>query len=178
MSDSSLSEQSQFRSGLIYGLIAYTCWGIVPLYFRQLAGVDTLEILAHRITWSLPLMLVVMEPFEDEATAMRRCAELRAMPQGWQRRVIDAQTVSMDHRVYRDYISNSRGEFTVSRDQYARPRTGWQSDRSAEAAAASATGRATRSRGATARRPPWSSTIRCTRAEVRVWCSCAYPARR
>ncbi len=39
----------------------------------------------------IPLMLVVMEPFEDEATAMRRCAELRAMPQGWQRRVIDAQ---------------------------------------------------------------------------------------
>ena len=47
---------------------------------------------------------------------------------GW--RVIDAQGVSLDHRVYRDYICNSRGEFTVSRDQYARPRTGWQSDRS------------------------------------------------
>lgn len=45
-------------------------------------------------------------------------------------RVIDAQTVSLDHNVYRDYICQSRGEFTVSRDQYARPRTGWQSDRS------------------------------------------------
>jgi chloramphenicol-sensitive protein RarD len=55
-----LSDSSTFRSGLIYGLIAYVCWGIVPLYFRQLAGVDTLEILAHRITWSLPLMLLVM----------------------------------------------------------------------------------------------------------------------
>ena len=28
------------------------------------------------------------------------------------------------------YIQQSRGEFTVARDQYARPRTGWSSDRS------------------------------------------------
>jgi hypothetical protein len=32
---------------------------------------------------------------------------------------------------YRDYIQNSRGEFTVARDQYVRPRTGWFSDRTA-----------------------------------------------
>ena len=32
---------------------------------------------------------------------------------------------------YRDYIRHSRGEFTVARDQYVRPRTGWFSDRSA-----------------------------------------------
>jgi hypothetical protein len=32
---------------------------------------------------------------------------------------------------YRDYIQGSRAEFTVARDQYVRPRTGWFSDRSA-----------------------------------------------
>jgi hypothetical protein len=32
---------------------------------------------------------------------------------------------------YREYIQRSRGEFTVARDQYVRPRTGWFSDRSA-----------------------------------------------
>ena len=32
---------------------------------------------------------------------------------------------------YRDYIQRSRGEFTVARDQYVRPRTGWFSDRTA-----------------------------------------------
>ena len=30
---------------------------------------------------------------------------------------------------YRDYIQQSRGEFTVARDQYVRPKTGWFSDR-------------------------------------------------
>jgi hypothetical protein len=32
---------------------------------------------------------------------------------------------------YREYIQRSRGEFTVARDQYVRPRTGWFSDRTA-----------------------------------------------
>jgi hypothetical protein len=32
---------------------------------------------------------------------------------------------------YREYIQRSHGEFTVARDQYVRPRTGWFSDRSA-----------------------------------------------
>lgn len=32
---------------------------------------------------------------------------------------------------YREYILQSRGEFTVARDQYVRPNTGWFSDRSA-----------------------------------------------
>ena len=32
---------------------------------------------------------------------------------------------------YRGYLQGSRGEFTVARDQYVRPRTGWFSDRSA-----------------------------------------------
>ena len=67
-------------------------------------------------------------PFElaagvDEETA-RRLTE-----NGWrQRRSVD---VSASVSGYRDYIERSRGEFTVARDQYVRPRTGWFSDRSA-----------------------------------------------
>ena len=57
MSDPS---SSQFRSGLIFGVIAYVCWGAVPLYFAQVRGVPAPEILAHRITWSLPLLLGVV----------------------------------------------------------------------------------------------------------------------
>jgi hypothetical protein len=43
----------------------------------------------------------------------------------------DAVSISGDPDRYRDYIRGSRGEFTVARDQYVRPRTGWFSDRSA-----------------------------------------------
>ncbi len=39
--------------------------------------------------------------------------------------------MSRDTKCYRNYITQSRGEFTVARDQYVRPKTGWFSDRSA-----------------------------------------------
>jgi hypothetical protein len=48
---------------------------------------------------------------------------------GWrQRGSVDLSASVTD---YREYIQRSRGEFTVARDQYVRPRTGWFSDRSA-----------------------------------------------
>lgn len=48
---------------------------------------------------------------------------------GWT--TIDAHAISADLAPYRRYIQDSFGEFTVARDQYVRPRTGWFSDRSA-----------------------------------------------
>ncbi len=39
--------------------------------------------------------------------------------------------VSRDLDSYRNYIAAARAEFTVARDQYVRPRTGWFSDRTA-----------------------------------------------
>jgi hypothetical protein len=48
---------------------------------------------------------------------------------GW--RQVHSVEVSRSPDRYRAYIQQSRGEFTVARDQYVRPRTGWFSDRSA-----------------------------------------------
>ena len=48
---------------------------------------------------------------------------------GW--RIVDALAMSKDISPYREYILGSAGEFTVVKDQYIRPRSGWFSDRSA-----------------------------------------------
>lgn len=48
---------------------------------------------------------------------------------GWG--LADSMAISKDHNLYRQYIQGARGELTVARDQYVRPRTGWFSDRSA-----------------------------------------------
>ncbi|MCS6863793.1 MAG: EamA family transporter RarD [Gemmataceae bacterium] len=55
-------QAAQFRSGLVFGLVAYVWWGLVPLYFAALkhAGVEAWEILAHRITWSLPVVAILL----------------------------------------------------------------------------------------------------------------------
>ena len=72
---------------------------------------------------------LVEGPFE---LALARCGEeSRRMLEehGWQTR--DALSVSSDLDAYRAYISESRGEFTVAKDQNVRLRSGWFSDRSA-----------------------------------------------
>ena len=48
---------------------------------------------------------------------------------GW--RVRNSLDLSRSCESYCAYIQNARGEFTVARDQYVRPRTGWFSDRTA-----------------------------------------------
>jgi chloramphenicol-sensitive protein RarD len=42
--------------GLGYALAAYLSWGLLPLYFKALAAVPPLEILSHRVVWSLVLL--------------------------------------------------------------------------------------------------------------------------
>ncbi|HET9356254.1 MAG TPA: EamA family transporter RarD [Sphingomicrobium sp.] len=44
------------RSGLAYGLAAYGLWGVMPIYFKQIAAVPAADIVAHRILWSLVVL--------------------------------------------------------------------------------------------------------------------------
>jgi hypothetical protein len=46
-------------------------------------------------------------------------------------RLVLPHDLSVDWNGYRDYIANSRGEFTCAKDQYVRLNTGWFSDRTA-----------------------------------------------
>ena len=63
--------QTDSRSGLAYGLAAYGLWGLMPLYFHAVAGVPAVELLAHRVVWSVLLLLVVL-------TVVRGWSDLRA----------------------------------------------------------------------------------------------------
>jgi chloramphenicol-sensitive protein RarD len=48
------------RRGLIYGASAYLLWGLLPLYWPLLEPAGTVEILAHRMAWSLVVMAVIL----------------------------------------------------------------------------------------------------------------------
>jgi len=48
------------RSGLIYGVLAYLCWGFFPLYWPLLEPATPWEVLAHRIVWSLVFCVVLL----------------------------------------------------------------------------------------------------------------------
>lgn len=44
------------RDGIVAALGAYLLWGMVPIFFKQIAAVPALEIIAHRVLWSLLLV--------------------------------------------------------------------------------------------------------------------------
>lgn len=48
------------RQGVLTGIAAYAMWGLFPIYWKQLLDVPALEILAHRMVWSLVVMLLLL----------------------------------------------------------------------------------------------------------------------
>lgn len=59
------------KGGIALGLAAYVIWGVMPLYFKLLQTVRPIEVVAHRILWSLLLLGLV-------ATLWRRWGAIRA----------------------------------------------------------------------------------------------------
>jgi len=64
------SGRSPRRTGVLAGLLAYTIWGLFPLYFVLLSSVDAVEIAANRVVWSFALVLLLI-------TALRRWSVVR-----------------------------------------------------------------------------------------------------
>jgi chloramphenicol-sensitive protein RarD len=60
MKPGSAPQKSIDRSALFAAIGAYTIWGFMPLFFKQLSAVPALEIIAHRVVWAVPLLLVIM----------------------------------------------------------------------------------------------------------------------
>ncbi|WP_188188569.1 EamA family transporter RarD [Nonomuraea sp. SYSU D8015] len=48
------------RRGVLYGIAAYTMWGLFPLYWPLLKPSGAVEILAHRMVWSLVAVAAVL----------------------------------------------------------------------------------------------------------------------
>jgi chloramphenicol-sensitive protein RarD len=60
------------RLGYLYGLGAYLLWGFYPLYLRLLRPASPLEVLAHRIVWSVVFVALLL-------AAMRNVGFLRSL---------------------------------------------------------------------------------------------------
>ena len=64
-----LNEDS--RAGFLFALTAYLLWGFLPLYMKALAHIPPVEVIAHRVVWSVPVALAVL-------WVLGRTADLRA----------------------------------------------------------------------------------------------------
>lgn len=48
------------RTGILSAALAFLCWGLFPLYFRALADVPPMQILVHRVLWSLVFLAIIL----------------------------------------------------------------------------------------------------------------------
>jgi len=67
-------ENRDTPQGLAFAVSAYFLWGFLPLYLKLLDHIPAVEIVAHRILWSVPvagLVLIVLRRTKDLAVALR-----------------------------------------------------------------------------------------------------------
>ena len=48
------------NSGVLYAALAYTAWGLFPVFFKQLGNVNAFEVVLHRMVWSLVFLMGVL----------------------------------------------------------------------------------------------------------------------
>jgi chloramphenicol-sensitive protein RarD len=50
----------KINRGILYGIGAYTMWGLLPIYWKSLHQMPALEILANRMVWSLVFVVILL----------------------------------------------------------------------------------------------------------------------
>jgi chloramphenicol-sensitive protein RarD len=46
--------------GFAFGVAAYALWGVLPIYFKALGDMPAIDIVAHRVLWSVPFLAVII----------------------------------------------------------------------------------------------------------------------
>jgi len=54
------SEKRQETLGLIAGIVCFTTWGLIPVYWKLLTSISASEILAHRFVWTTVFLSIVL----------------------------------------------------------------------------------------------------------------------
>ncbi len=101
------------------------------------SGLKDIEWRGDKYHWSKSLEFLrfadapeqIGEPVEMATNIKDTATRTQLESHGW--RLIEATPISDDLDAYVRYIQQSRGEFTVAKDQYVRLHTGWFSDRTA-----------------------------------------------
>lgn len=58
--NSATESSGETQKGLLFAVGAYGIWGIAPIYFVWVGFAGPLEILANRIVWAIPLLLLLL----------------------------------------------------------------------------------------------------------------------
>lgn len=90
--------------GFLFALSAYLMWGFLPFYMKAVAHIPAAEVIAHRITWSIPiaaLLLWWLGRTSDIKTALRT-------PRTLMMGTLTASLITINWGVYVWAIGNDR----------------------------------------------------------------------
>ncbi|MEO0399809.1 MAG: hypothetical protein AAF224_10375 [Pseudomonadota bacterium] len=54
------SANAELRLGLIAAISAYIWWGFITVFFKWVETVPPLELVAHRVVWSVPFCALIL----------------------------------------------------------------------------------------------------------------------
>lgn len=84
------------RRGFLAALLAYLLWGLLPFYMKAVAHISPVEVVAHRVVWSLPVAGAVL-------LALGRTADLKVAlrsPRSLAMAALTAAIISVNWGVY------------------------------------------------------------------------------
>ncbi|OCW57731.1 EamA family transporter RarD [Hoeflea olei] len=55
-----LAQDEDTARGFAFALVAYLLWGFLPFYMKAVAHIPAVEVVAHRVLWSVPIAAVVL----------------------------------------------------------------------------------------------------------------------
>ncbi|MEQ4622134.1 EamA family transporter RarD [Providencia vermicola] len=67
------------RSGVVLAIFSYILWGITPLFYRLLPGAEPLELLAQRVIWSIPFLLLIRLMIKNKTAWQQVWADKRSI---------------------------------------------------------------------------------------------------
>lgn len=70
------------QKGTIYAILAFTFWGLVPIYFKLVSHVSPFEVLIHRVLWSvvfLTFILLVTKSFNNLVFILKDAKKLKIL---------------------------------------------------------------------------------------------------
>jgi len=67
------------RSGAFLAIATFLIWGLSPIYFNALEGVQPVEIVAHRVVWSVVLIILILLAIRRAAVIVEVLKNRRSM---------------------------------------------------------------------------------------------------
>ncbi len=95
---------TETQRGVVLALIAGIVWGLAPLYFRWVGAASALEIVLHRVVWSVPMLAIAM-------TFMRRWPQVAPVIRDWRKLrvlIVTAALITTNWFVFVHAVSTSQ----------------------------------------------------------------------